>query len=98
MSADTQVHSGDDTVSQTAKCDHIPVIDLSALDSPVIEERCNLAEQISEASTKVGFFYIKVSPHLRNPRTLECQKLSKTLRLMRISSPPFRTMVFQMKS
>lgn len=47
--------------SQAANCDQIPVIDLSSLDSPRIEERKDLAKTIYDACTQVGFFYIKVT-------------------------------------
>lgn len=40
--------------------DHIPIIDLSALRSPVLKERQQLAKEIFTACTQVGFFYIKV--------------------------------------
>ena len=40
--------------------DHIPIIDLSALGSPVLKERQQLAKEIFTACTQVGFFYIKV--------------------------------------
>jgi hypothetical protein len=46
--------------SQLANCDHIPVIDLSSIDSASLEERQKLAQTIFEACTQVGFFYIKV--------------------------------------
>ncbi|BCS01800.1 uncharacterized protein AKAW2_60064A [Aspergillus luchuensis] len=39
--------------------DHIPIIDLSALRSPVLKERQQLAKEIFTACTQVGFFYIK---------------------------------------
>ncbi|KAF3384707.1 putative iron/ascorbate oxidoreductase [Penicillium rolfsii] len=45
--------------SQLANCDHIPVIDLSTIDSTSLEERQKLARAIFEACTQVGFFYIK---------------------------------------
>jgi isopenicillin N synthase-like dioxygenase len=48
--------------SQLANCDHIPIIDLSTLDSPHLEERQQLAESIYDVCTQVGFFYIKVRP------------------------------------
>lgn len=46
--------------SQAANCDHIPIIDLSSLDSPQLEERQKLARAIYDACTQVGFFYIQV--------------------------------------
>jgi hypothetical protein len=46
--------------SQLANCDHIPIIDLSNLDSPHLEERQQLAQSIYDVCTQVGFFYIKV--------------------------------------
>jgi hypothetical protein len=46
--------------SQAANCDQIPIIDLSTIDSPDIEERRELARAIYDACTQVGFFYIKV--------------------------------------
>jgi hypothetical protein len=46
--------------SQAANCDQIPIIDLSTIDSPNIEERRELARAIYDACTQVGFFYIKV--------------------------------------
>ncbi|KAJ5122549.1 hypothetical protein N7526_009486 [Penicillium atrosanguineum] len=45
--------------SQTANCDHIPIIDLSSIDSPHIEDRRQLAQNIYGACTQVGFFYVK---------------------------------------
>ncbi|UZP36925.1 hypothetical protein NXS19_004741 [Fusarium pseudograminearum] len=59
MSLDKPAQNEDVEVSQTANCDHIPVIDLSSLDSPDVEERQKLASLINDACTKVGFFYIK---------------------------------------
>ncbi|KAJ5306193.1 hypothetical protein N7508_005208 [Penicillium antarcticum] len=44
--------------SQLANCDHIPIIDLSTLDSPHLEERQQLAQSIYDVCTQVGFFYI----------------------------------------
>jgi hypothetical protein len=38
----------------------IPVIDLTDMTSPDLEKRKKLASQIYDASSKVGFFYIKV--------------------------------------
>lgn len=61
MSLNTPAGSEEVTVSQTANCDHIPVIDLSWLISPDAEERQKLAALINDACTKVGFFYIKVN-------------------------------------
>lgn len=63
--------------SQAANCDQIPIIDLSYLSSPNIEERRQLAQTIYDACTQVGFFYIKVWPRfvgiwyifLRHPST-----------------------------
>jgi hypothetical protein len=40
--------------------ENIPIIDVSALDSPHREERQKLAAKIYEACTQIGFFYIKV--------------------------------------
>ncbi|KAJ5677725.1 uncharacterized protein N7477_003358 [Penicillium maclennaniae] len=48
-----------DNTSQAANCDHIPIIDLSSIDSPHIEDRRQLAQSIYDACTQVGFFYIK---------------------------------------
>ncbi|KAJ6119978.1 hypothetical protein N7523_004258 [Penicillium sp. IBT 18751x] len=45
--------------SQAANCDHIPIIDLSSIDSPHLEDRRQLAQSIYDACTQVGFFYIK---------------------------------------
>ncbi|KAJ5939042.1 hypothetical protein N7466_002176 [Penicillium verhagenii] len=45
--------------SQAANCDHIPIIDLSHLNSPRIQDRRELAQTIYDACTQVGFFYIK---------------------------------------
>ncbi|KAJ5766923.1 uncharacterized protein N7511_004539 [Penicillium nucicola] len=45
--------------SQLADCDHVPIIDLSTLDSPHLEERQQLARSIYDVCTQVGFFYIK---------------------------------------
>jgi hypothetical protein len=39
---------------------NIPVIDLTNMKSPDLEKRKQLASQIYDASSKVGFFYIKV--------------------------------------
>ncbi|PWY66768.1 Clavaminate synthase-like protein [Aspergillus heteromorphus CBS 117.55] len=39
--------------------DHIPVIDLAPLRSPLLQERQRLAREIYTACTQVGFFYIK---------------------------------------
>jgi non-haem dioxygenase in morphine synthesis N-terminal len=39
--------------------EEIPVIDLTALDSPNIEDRKALASQIRAAAVNTGFFYIK---------------------------------------
>lgn len=46
--------------SQLADCSHIPIIDLSTLDSPNFDDRQKLAQSIYDACTQVGFFYIKV--------------------------------------
>lgn len=46
--------------SEPGEFDQIPVIDLSALRSPVLKERQRLAKEIFTACTQVGFFYIKV--------------------------------------
>jgi hypothetical protein len=46
--------------SQLADCDHIPIIDLSNLNSPRVEDRQKLAQSIRDVCTQVGFFYIKV--------------------------------------
>lgn len=51
--------------SQAANCDHIPIIDLSSIDSPHIEDRRQLAQTIYDACTQVGFFYIKVTRYHR---------------------------------
>lgn len=40
--------------------DNIPIIDLAPMSSPNIEERKELAKQIYDACSRVGFFYIKV--------------------------------------
>ena len=40
--------------------DNIPIIDVSPLRSPLLEERRTLAKQVYDACTTVGFFYIKV--------------------------------------
>jgi hypothetical protein len=40
--------------------DNLPIIDVASLDSPHIEDRKQLAAQIFDACTRVGFFYIKV--------------------------------------
>ncbi|KAJ5816468.1 Isopenicillin N synthase [Penicillium robsamsonii] len=45
--------------SQLVDCDHIPIIDLSALDSRNFDERRKLAQSIYDACTQAGFFYIK---------------------------------------
>lgn len=45
---------------QSADIAEIPVIDLSDLRSPLLEERKKLAGQIYDACANVGFFYIKV--------------------------------------
>jgi hypothetical protein len=39
---------------------NIPIIDLSNLDSPDLASRRALADEIYDACTRVGFFYIKV--------------------------------------
>ncbi|EAU32187.1 predicted protein [Aspergillus terreus NIH2624] len=39
--------------------DNLPIIDVASLDSPDIEDRKQLAAQIFDACTRVGFFYIK---------------------------------------
>ncbi|KAJ9219823.1 hypothetical protein DTO169C6_7814 [Paecilomyces variotii] len=39
--------------------DNIPIIDLAPMSSPNIEERKELAKQIYDACSRVGFFYIK---------------------------------------
>lgn len=39
----------------------IPVIDLTDMKSPDLEKRKRVASQIYDASSKVGFFYIKAS-------------------------------------
>lgn len=56
--------------SQLANCDHIPVIDLSSIDSASLEERQKLAQTIFEACTQVGFFYIKVPLSHHKPHIL----------------------------
>ncbi|GCB27478.1 probable iron/ascorbate oxidoreductase DDB_G0283291 [Aspergillus awamori] len=45
--------------SEPGEFHQIPVIDLSALRSPVLKERQRLAKEIFTACTQVGFFYIK---------------------------------------
>ncbi|KAH8434906.1 uncharacterized protein LDX57_012537 [Aspergillus melleus] len=45
---------------QSADVAEIPVIDLSSLRSPILEDRQKLAGQVYDACTNVGFFYIKV--------------------------------------
>lgn len=45
---------------QLADCNHLPIIDLSTLDSPNVNERQKLAQSLCDACTQVGFFYIKV--------------------------------------
>ncbi|KAG0154134.1 hypothetical protein PDIDSM_1514 [Penicillium digitatum] len=44
---------------QLADCNHLPIIDLSTLDSPNVNERQKLAQSLCDACTQVGFFYIK---------------------------------------
>jgi hypothetical protein len=39
---------------------NIPIIDLSNLNSPDLASRRALADEIYDACTRVGFFYIKV--------------------------------------
>lgn len=56
-------------VSQTANCDYIPVLDLSSLNSPDIDDRRKLAGDIYDACTQVGFFYIKAST-AKEPRPI----------------------------
>lgn len=51
--------------SQLADGNHIPIIDLSTLDSPDFNERQKLAQSIYDACTQVGFFYIKVGGSCR---------------------------------
>jgi hypothetical protein len=46
--------------AKAASCDHIPIIDLSNIDSPDVEKRQELARAVCDACTGVGFFYIKV--------------------------------------
>lgn len=41
--------------------DHIPIIDLSGWKSSNGEELERLAQQVHDACTRVGFFYIKVT-------------------------------------
>ncbi|PWY90315.1 Clavaminate synthase-like protein [Aspergillus sclerotioniger CBS 115572] len=45
--------------SQPGEFDEIPIIDLSTLRSPLLKERQQLAKDIFNACTQVGFFYIK---------------------------------------
>ncbi|CAI7634860.1 unnamed protein product [Penicillium manginii] len=45
--------------AKAASCDHIPIIDLSNIDSPDVEKRQELARAVCDACTGVGFFYIK---------------------------------------
>lgn len=40
--------------------DNIPIIDLSNLRSPLLDERRELAKRVYDACTNVGFFYVKV--------------------------------------
>lgn len=40
--------------------DNIPIIDLSNLRSPLLDERRALAKGVYDACTNVGFFYVKV--------------------------------------
>ncbi|KAK1142549.1 hypothetical protein N8T08_007524 [Aspergillus melleus] len=44
---------------QSADVAEIPIIDLSSLRSPLLEDRQKLAGQVYDACTNVGFFYIK---------------------------------------
>jgi isopenicillin N synthase-like dioxygenase len=53
--------------SQLAECDHIPIIDLSNLNSPHFEDRQKLAQSIRDVCTHVGFFYIKVKCRCHTP-------------------------------
>jgi isopenicillin N synthase-like dioxygenase len=46
--------------AKAANCNHIPIIDLSNIDSPDVEKRQELARAVYDACTRVGFFYIKV--------------------------------------
>lgn len=45
---------------QAGDFDHIPIIDLSTLNSSHLDERKKLAQHIYHACTQVGFFYIIV--------------------------------------
>ncbi|KAJ5098651.1 hypothetical protein N7532_005652 [Penicillium argentinense] len=45
--------------SQAANCDHIPVIDLSHIDSPYFEQRQELSRTVYDAYTQVCFFHIR---------------------------------------
>lgn len=47
--------------TQEGSFEHIPVIDLSVWKSPHCDERKRLAQQVYDACTRVGFFYIKVT-------------------------------------
>lgn len=73
--------------SQAANCDHIPIIDLSNLDNPQIEERRKLAREIYDACTQVGFFYIQVRGF--QDRSVGYEGLT------RLSVPPGRIMASQ---
>ena len=57
--------------SQLADCDHIPIIDLSNLNSPRFEDRQELAQSIRDVCTQVGFFYIKVRRGFHAPTVLD---------------------------
>ncbi|PYH98448.1 Clavaminate synthase-like protein [Aspergillus ellipticus CBS 707.79] len=48
-----------DLSAPKAEFDHIPIIDLATLRSPLLKERQQLAKEIHKACTQVGFFYIK---------------------------------------
>lgn len=47
------------TPPRDCTAEEIPVIDLTALDSPNLEDRKALAGQIRAAAVNTGFFYIK---------------------------------------
>jgi hypothetical protein len=72
--------------SQLSDCDHIPIIDLSDLSSPRIEDRQKLAQSIRDVCTKVGFFYIKVDCCCRISICLELylSGFSRTMELQRM--------------
>lgn len=61
--------------SQAANCDQIPIIDLSNINSPQIEERQKLARSVYDACTQVGFFYIQVCGLQVRPRVITTHTL-----------------------